>query len=185
VDVKEAACALDGIPILRRNSGGGTVLLGSGCLLFSLILRYERSDELREIGSSYCHIFRRIRAALAPVVADVECAGTSDLTIHGRKFSGNAQQRKRAALLHHGTLLYQFDLERVARYLHPPERQPEYRAGREHADFLMNLPASAEELKTHLRTEWDAATELAHWPRKLMTQLVATKYTNSEWICRR
>src|SRR6476646_5803774 len=37
-DVNESACAADGVPILRRSSGGGTVLLGPGCLCFSLVL---------------------------------------------------------------------------------------------------------------------------------------------------
>src|SRR5437762_2065530 len=48
-DVNESACLADGVPILRRSSGGGTVLLGPGCLLFSLVLAYDRSPELREI----------------------------------------------------------------------------------------------------------------------------------------
>src|SRR5262245_1919259 len=48
-DVNEAACHADGVPIQRRASGGGTVLLGAGCLLYSLVLAYERSPFLREI----------------------------------------------------------------------------------------------------------------------------------------
>ena len=35
-DVNETACAADGVPLARRASGGGTVLLGPGCLLYSL-----------------------------------------------------------------------------------------------------------------------------------------------------
>src|SRR5437870_5193919 len=48
-DVNETACELDDIPIYRRSSGGGTVLLGPGCLCFSLVLSYERSAALGEI----------------------------------------------------------------------------------------------------------------------------------------
>src|SRR5947208_11415629 len=44
-DVDEDACAAGGVPILRRSSGGGTVLLGSGCLCFSLVLAMERTPE--------------------------------------------------------------------------------------------------------------------------------------------
>src|SRR5215470_19204848 len=47
-DVDEAACRADVVPILRRSSGGGTVLLGNGCLLFSLVLAYDRSPLLRQ-----------------------------------------------------------------------------------------------------------------------------------------
>ena len=48
-DVDEAACQADGVPILRRSSGGGTVLLGRGCLLYSLVLSYDRSPALAEV----------------------------------------------------------------------------------------------------------------------------------------
>ena len=47
-DVDEARCAADHVPIVRRSSGGGTVLLGAGCLCFSLVLAYERSPLLGE-----------------------------------------------------------------------------------------------------------------------------------------
>src|SRR5437764_4342941 len=63
-DVNEEACAADGVPVLRRSSGGGTVLLGRGCLLYSLVLPYERDPALVEIQSSYRFILGRVGAAL-------------------------------------------------------------------------------------------------------------------------
>src|ERR671937_1831087 len=51
-DVHEAACRADGVPVLRRASGGGTVLLAAGCLLYSLVLSYERYAELQDITAS-------------------------------------------------------------------------------------------------------------------------------------
>src|SRR5262249_30757140 len=109
-DVDEGACAADGVPVLRRSSGGGTALLGRRCLLYTLVLPYARPPALGEVRPSYGYILERMSAALAAVVPDVGQAGTSDLASGGRKFSGNAQQRKRDFLLHHGTLLYDFDL---------------------------------------------------------------------------
>src|SRR6185503_10807307 len=55
-DVNEDACLADGVPITRRSSGGGTVLLGSGCLLFSLILHFERDPALGDLHASYRYI---------------------------------------------------------------------------------------------------------------------------------
>src|SRR4051812_35675534 len=78
-DVDEAACRTDTVPTLRRASGGGTVLLGSGCLLYSLVLRYERSPALREISISYGYILERVRSALADLLPDIERSGISDL----------------------------------------------------------------------------------------------------------
>jgi lipoate-protein ligase A len=184
-DVHEAACLADGVPILRRASGGGTVLLGAGCLCFSLVLRFDRDLALTQIPSSYCYILGRTLEALAEVVPGLGCAGTSDLAAGGRKFSGNAQQRKRTHLLHHGTLLHGFDLDRIGRYLRLPARQPEYRANRAHGDFLMNLPVGAEELKRRLRAAWGADAELPDWPREEVARLVREKYAQNEWTRRR
>jgi lipoate---protein ligase len=183
-DVDEVNCGADGVPILRRSSGGGTVLLGRGCLLFTLILDYRRSPRLEGIASSYGYILDRIREALPDVAPGAELVGTSDLAVAGRKFSGNAQQRKRTHLLHHGTLLYDFDLPGIGRYLRAPDRQPDYRAGRSHADFLMNLPAGAEALKRRLRAVWNADEPLPAWPEDRVAALVRDKYAVREWIRR-
>src|SRR5262249_22703712 len=143
----------------RRASGGGTVLLGAGCLCFTLILRYDRDPALREIPSSYAFILGRLCEAFADLLPGMEPAGTSDLTASGVKFSGNAQQRKRHHPLHHGTLLYAFEIEQVDRYLRMPSRQPEYRHNRPHGAFLRNLPANAADLKRRLRAVWQADAE--------------------------
>jgi lipoate-protein ligase A len=184
-DVEEETCRTDAVPILRRASGGGTVLLGRGCLLYSLILAYRRSPALHDITSSYAYIFDRLREALSGLLPDLEHAGTSDLTSRGRKLSGNAQQRKRSHVLHHGTLLYDFNLGLVSRYLRMPARQPEYRQQRDHADFLVNLPASAAQIEQRLCQAWQAETELAVWPAARVQQLVAEKYAQSAWVRRR
>jgi lipoate-protein ligase A len=184
-DVDATACTADGVPLARRSSGGGTVLLGPGCLLYSLVLRYDRAAELREIGSSYCYILGRLIDALTPLQPGIAMAGSSDLAVNGRKVSGNSQQRKRDHLLHHGTLLYGFDPPLVGRYLREPPRQPAYRERRSHDTFVMNLPADALTLRERLRAEWTA--EPAHRPLPLdaVQQLVATKYGQAEWVYRR
>ena len=184
-DVKELACAADAVPVLRRSSGGGTVLLGRGCLLFSLVLRYDFAPDLGEIGSSYEYILTRLRDGLTLFHPAIERAGTSDLAVAGRKISGNAQQRKRTHLLHHGSILFDFDLANMERYLRMPERQPKYRAGRDHVEFLMNLPATEAEIKHGLRAAWAADEALHDWPRQRVGQLVAQKYSQPEWVRRR
>ena len=183
-DVHEEACRADGVPIRRRSSGGGTVLLGPGCLLYSVVLAYARAPGLAELMPSYGYILGRMVAGLGRF-AEVGVNGSSDLTIADRKVSGSAQQRKRDHLLHHGTLLYAFDFKPIARYLKMPPRQPDYRQRREHQDFLTNLPASAADLKQALRGAWDAREILAVRPEEMVRQLVIEKYQTSEWIYRR
>jgi lipoate-protein ligase A len=184
-DVDEVACRADGVQVLRRASGGGTVLLGPGCLCYSLVLSYDRGPALREITPSYAYILDRVRESLGGLLPAITQAGTSDLAEAGLKFSGNAQQRKRNHLLHHGTLLYDFDPSRIAHYLRMPGRQPEYRAQRDHAAFVRNLPATADELKRRLRDGWQADEQMTAWPREETRRLVDEKYGRDEWTRRR
>jgi lipoate-protein ligase A len=182
-DVDEAACQADAVPILRRSSGGGTVLLGPGCLCFSLVLAFSRDPMLADVRPSYRFILTRLIEALD--VPGVEQAGISDLALDGRKFSGNAQQRKRNHLLHHGTLLYAFDLGLVGRYLRPPPRQPEYRGQREHAAFLRNLEIPGLDIVQSLRHAWQANEESSDWPKAEVQRLVEEKHATEAWWRRR
>ena len=184
IDVNAAACEADGVPVLRRASGGGTVLLGPGCLCFSLVLAYDRDPALHDIRASNWYVLGRVCNALRPVVAAAP-GGISDLAVSGVKISGNAQQRKRRHFLHHGTLLCGCDLGLIPRYLNAPERQPEYRRDRPHAEFVANLPVPAAELKQLLTDEWRAEGEYAPVPWDAVQRLVAEKYARDEWNRRR
>jgi lipoate-protein ligase A len=185
IDVNVAACDATGIPILRRGSGGGTVLIGPGCLCFSLVLSYDLAAGLNEIPASNHYVLGRILNALRRVVPGAAIEGTSDLAIDGLKFSGNAQQRKRNHFLHHGTLLHRFDLAKIPEYLNTPERQPGYRANRPHQEFLRNLACDGETLKKVLAGEWQAEGDYAPLPLQTACELMTEKYTRDEWNRRR
>ncbi|MFQ3593952.1 MAG: lipoate--protein ligase family protein [Gemmataceae bacterium] len=183
-DVQIAACEAAGIPIRRRSSGGGTVLLGPGCLCYSLVLAYERHPALGEIGRSYRWILDKVIEGLG--VPGLAVQGICDLTWGDRKCSGNAQQRKRYHLLHHGTLLYRFDLSCVTSFLTLPPRRPDYRADRPHEDFVCNLPLSRAELIARVTAAWDVVlTQRFVLPLERVADLVATKYARVEWNRRR
>jgi len=180
IDVNEEACRADGVALARRSSGGGTVLLGPGCLLFSLILSFDRHPDLKDVTRSYRWILGRIGEAFGAGVN-----GISDLTIDAMKFSGNAQHRKSESVLHHGTLLLNFDLTKITRYLRSPEREPEYRAGRPHAAFVRNLGIDAESAMRMLESAWDAREEWSDWPREMVEKMTTEQYATDEWIRRR
>ena len=63
-EVNVAACETRGIPILRRCSGGGTVLQGPGCLNYALVLRISEDGPTRNISAANRFIMQRNRAAL-------------------------------------------------------------------------------------------------------------------------
>ena len=118
-------------------------------------------------------------------VASVTREGISDLTLNGRKISGNAQQRKRRHFLHHGTLLCGMDLELVSRYLRSPEREPTYRGHRSHGDFVANLPADVPTVRALLVNEWHPHGQHGELPWERVQTLVAEKYGTAEWTRRR
>ena len=171
------------VPILRRTSGGGTVLLGPGCLMYSLRLSYERRPHLRALDQAHHEVLSTIAAALNNVLpgANIQPRGTSDLAIGERKFSGNSLRCKRNFLLYHGTLLYDFDLSRIESLLRPPPRQPDYREQRSHDDFVMNLPLPAAVLRQALIAAWRADDVERNWPRELTQRLLRERYEQAAW----
>lgn len=181
-EVDVDACNAQGLAILRRCSGGGTVLQGPGCLNYSLVLRIDSRPELAGISSTNCHVMKRNAAAISKLLGQsVSVEGHTDLALDGRKFSGNAQRRKRTHLLFHGTFLLDCDLSLITRFLKSPSREPEYRQGRGHEEFLIRLPVQADELKAALRDEWRATSELKQMPDEPLRALVAARYSRPEW----
>ena len=185
LDVNRDVCEAEGVPILRRASGGGTVLLGPGCLGYSLVLRTDRAPGLDLIQPSTRYVLNKVLNAIRSVVPEATIQGTSDLAANGLKFSGNAQQRKRKFFLHHGTLLCGFDLACLSRLLHSPERQPEYRRDRPHVEFVMNLPATSRQLQDLLIAEWQPEGAHRSPPLDRVRLLVEEKYRLDEWNRRR
>lgn len=173
-DLDLTACEQDGIPILRRASGGGTVLQGPGCLSYALVLPLSFHPDLRDIRSTNQFILRRIAKALQRWEPAIAFQGISDLSVAGLKVSGSAQRRKRKGLLFHGTVLYGMRGDLIARYLKEPRRRPDYRGDRLHGAFLSTIDASPQEVKQAIATAWDAHITLESWPQSRMPATIAT-----------
>ena len=103
------------IPVARRISGGGAVYHDLGNLCFSFILRDITPGTLD--ASLY---IRPVEKALLQLGIPVKVAGRNDLTIDGRKFSGNAMALHKSRLLFHGTLLFDSDLDMLSQVLKAP-----------------------------------------------------------------
>jgi lipoate-protein ligase A len=180
-EVNLARCAELGVPVLRRSSGGAAIVTGPGCLMYGVVLSYERLPDLRLLDRAHRHVLSRLAAALQTIGIAAEHCGTSDLALAGRKFSGNSLRCKRDHLLYHGTLLYDFSLDLVGHLLHSPPRQPDYRAGRPHGEFLVNLPIGPAPLRSAIAAAFGASDPRTAWPRDRTGQLAAAKYRREEW----
>jgi len=152
IDVNCTRVQLDNIPVLRRSSGGGTVVQGPGCLNYTLVLSKQKHPELNDLRKSYEWISARVIEALRQSGVEAYFRPTSDLATgpNEKKFSGNAQRRVKHHILHHGTVLYKFDLSLISRYLNMPHDIPEYRKHRPHTDFVTNIPIDPRIFKDHL-----------------------------------
>jgi lipoate---protein ligase len=200
-EVNEEECKARGVPILRRCSGGGTVLQGPGCLNYALILQIGDGGTLGSIAAANGFIMERNGKALAsqlfqaqgselgaapkPEIRNpklkIEVCGHTDLAINGRKFSGNSQRRHRRFLLFHGTFLLNFNLARIEALLWMPSKQPDYRRKRDHGEFLVNLHLPADQVKLALRQSWHAHEPLKMPPLEMLSALVRDRYANPRW----
>lgn len=180
-EVNLDACHRRSVPILRRTSGGAAVVIGRGCLMYALVLSYQRRPDMQAIDRAHRVVLGTIAAALRTHVRDVSRRGTSDLAVGEFKVSGNSVRCKREHLLYHGTLLHRFPLNLFGELLAMPPRVPEYRAGRGHEQFVRNLSIDAGELRRALVQAWQADETLVSWPKELTRRLVAEKYSQREW----
>lgn len=153
----------DGIPVVRRISGGGTVYHDNDNLNYSFIIPRAQLNELCGLAgegamstSAYIDFFRGVVIrALQSHGGDWTATGTSDISLNGRKVSGNAQRIGRRAVLHHGTLMLRCPLAAIERYLPVPPDRPDV----SHADFITGLREqglghSMDELKQWLAAEF-------------------------------
>lgn len=179
-EVQVEICRRDGVPVLRRASGGAAVVIGPGCLMYALVLNLAQRPALRAVDEAHRIVLGTIARALSAAAPGVRCRGISDLVIGDRKFSGNSLRLKRENVLYHGTILYGFPLELMDRYLAMPPRQPDYRNGRPHGQFVANLAVPAQIIRDAMRTAWAAAEPCSPWPRELTEQLAVERYGSGE-----
>lgn len=150
------------VRLVRRFTGGGTVILDEDSILVSLIVRTADLEARSGAGAAdgpggaeadppalfpralmrwsegfYRGVFAPLSTGGAPFALS-----DSDYTFGPLKFGGNAQYITRGSFLHHTSFLWRFDRERMACLKHPP-KEPEYREGRAHGEFLTTLDAVA------------------------------------------
>jgi lipoate---protein ligase len=110
------------ITVARRLSGGGAVYHDLGNLNFTFITAADKQK-----GIDFSAFCEPIREALCSLGVPVEFSGRNDMTVEGKKFSGNAQYVKDGKVMHHGTILYDSDLYILSQALKPPSDKIESR----------------------------------------------------------
>jgi lipoate-protein ligase A len=133
VDV--TAAAKDNVPAIRRISGGGAVYHDNMTLCYSLIVSLDIINKKRD-SEPHLNYFRdMLTAGLDKAGIITEKSRLTDLSLNGRKISGNAAYITRSWALLHGTLLRRVDYAAMERYLPIPPDRP----GISHRDFVTSL----------------------------------------------
>jgi len=110
-EVNLELCRSRGIEIVRRITGGGTVYHDLGNLNYSIVITSDhRLVRKLDIQESYGVFLSGVIECLKKFGVSPSFDPPSDLLVHDRKISGNAQVRKRGIILHHGTILVNSDL---------------------------------------------------------------------------
>jgi lipoate-protein ligase A len=100
------------IHVVRRLSGGGAVYHDLGNLNFTFVVKNCESSQF-----NFKKFTEPVIHALENLGIQAEFNSRNDLTIEGKKFSGNAQYMKKDRLLHHGTMLFSSELEQLVKAL--------------------------------------------------------------------
>lgn len=137
IEIDLDACRDDNVPVLRRRGGGCAVVLDPGNVIVSAVITNA------PFGHHRRH-FDLLTAWLIQGLNEVGVvglcqAGICDLAMGDRKVGGACLHRNRDLLYYSASLLITPDLSRVMRYLKHPPREPQYRAGRSHEEFMGRL----------------------------------------------
>lgn len=123
------------IPVIRRFSGGGTVVVDHNTTFVTFII----NQAVVEVGNSPEKILRWTEELYRPTVSHPEFRmRENDYVVGDRKFGGNAQYMRKGRWLHHSSLLWDYDPIKM-NYLLLPKKTPQYRQQRMHAEFLCKL----------------------------------------------
>lgn len=132
-----AFCEKENIPIIRRKGGGGTVVLGPGCLV--LTFAFYAKDVFG--NSKYFNMINElwIQSIQPYVPVTLLQNGISDICAGKKKIAGTSIFRKKHLLVYQGSMLVDMNLEFMSQVLSHPSKEPEYRQGRPHTEFLTTL----------------------------------------------
>src|SRR5690554_1505426 len=176
-----------GIHVVRRLSGGGAVYHDFGNLNFTFIVNSERG-----VVSNFEYFTKPVIKALASLGVKAEFSGRNDITIDGKKFSGNAQYWSKNRLLHHGTILFNSDLSVVQEALNVKADKLQSKGVKSVRSRVTNIypylktPITIEEFKEVLlkfMQEEQTGPDIILTPEQIaeVEKIKAERYDNWEW----
>ncbi len=127
----------DQVPVFKRSSGGESVILSPESLVVSAVGDFKTHKKPADFFK-YCNNI--IIGALEQMdVKNLGQKGISDISIGEKKILGSSMYKHPERWFYHAVLNIGIDPELIGRYLAHPSREPDYRLGRKHEDFVTSL----------------------------------------------
>ncbi len=161
---------VDGITLYRRKGGGCSVLLDRGNLILSLAFPVPGILKVKELFNHSNEWL--LKGLYDSGIHGIYQDGISDLVISGRKIAGTSFYRSKGIAYYTAAILVSPDITLMEKYLKHPPREPVYRKGRSHSDFVLPLSQWVEgltpgnlknELIKHLNPEDLVSYNLGHF----------------------
>ncbi len=155
VELKLPKVEADGVPVFKRMGGGGAVVLSPKCLCYGLRLQKQSNLKIHDYFRVGSGILRSVIQSEFGI--SLEENGISDLCFHGRKILGCSLYMPRDFVLYLASVMVEDCRDDAEAYLTHPSREPEYREGRSHSDFITSLNEALGQ--SHRPKEWIPAME--------------------------
>ena len=158
-ECKVLNCQTDNVPVLRRKGGGGSVILHPGCVILGIGLwvqdLFNNVFYFSKLNSSVISCLK----GFLPSNQVLLQGGISDICLGDKKIAGTSLFRSRNYLLFQASFLYDARPDLMERYLAHPSKEPEYRKGRRHSDFVCSFKDLADVSFEKLRSCLSASLE--------------------------
>jgi len=127
----------DRVLVLKRPSGGQTVVLSPQTIVLAATMTDVSNVKPKEFFNKINGLI--IKSIEADGVTGLTLSGISDIAIDGKKILGSSMYKRKDTLFYHAVLNFAVPASLIERYLRHPSKEPDYRAGRSHIEFVTSL----------------------------------------------
>ena len=174
----------NGIEVIRRLTGGGAVYHDLGNICYTVIAPFDKTE------NNYVKFTKPVIEYLNDLGVPAEFSGRNDITVDGKKISGNAQVVFGNRIMHHGTILFSTDFDTLSNSLIQNKLKVEskgiksIRARVTNVKDFLKTPLTADEFLEGLKDRLSKGMEKYYFTDEdngKINSLVAEKYGKYEW----